>query len=120
MKRRCLSLIAISIAMLLVGSRTMGQPPPPREVIVEGIVYNEMTRRGIPALTVQLIPPQLVKSPKRVLQTDRDGNFRFQDKDPQKYLGKTLLEVRDGPRLLFRKEIDTSRAEFRRIKIPIR
>ena len=34
--------------------------------------------------------------------------------------GKNLLEFRDGPRLLFRKKIDTSRAEFRRIKIPIR
>jgi hypothetical protein len=120
MKGRFLSLIAILLAMSLLGSRMMGQPPPPREVIVEGIVYNEITRRGMPALTVQLIPPQSVKSPKRVLQTDRDGNFRFQDRDPQKYLGKNLLEVRDGPRLLFRKEIDTGRAEFRRIKIPIR
>jgi hypothetical protein len=120
MKRYFFSLIAISLSMPLIGALTIGQPPPPRNVIVEGIVYNEITGRGIPALTVQLIPPQAVKSPKRVLQTDRDGNFRFQDKDPQKYLGKTLLEVRDGPRLLFRKEIDTSRAEFRRIKIPIR
>jgi hypothetical protein len=34
--------------------------------------------------------------------------------------GKNLLEVRDGPRLLFRKELETSRAEFRRIKVPIR
>jgi hypothetical protein len=119
MKGYIISHIAISLAILLLGSRTMGQPPPPREVIVEGVVYDEITGKGIPALTVQLIPPQSVKSPKRVLQTDRDGNFRFQDKDLQKYLGKNLLEVRDGPRLLFRKEIDTSRAEFRRIKIPI-
>ena len=34
--------------------------------------------------------------------------------------GKNLLEVRDGPRLLFLKVIETSRAEFGRIKIPIR
>jgi hypothetical protein len=33
---------------------------------------------------------------------------------------KNLIEVRDGPRLLFRKKTDTSRAEFRRIKIHIR
>ncbi len=120
MKRYFLSSFALSFAMLFFGSRTMGQTPPPREVIVEGVVYNARTGKGIPALTVQLIPPRSVKSPKRVLQTDRDGNFRFQDRDPQKYLGKNLLEVRDGPRLLFRKEIDTSRAEFRRVKIPIR
>jgi hypothetical protein len=120
MKRYFLSSFAFSFAVLLLGSQTMGQPPPPKEVIVEGVVYNPRTEKGIPALTVQLIPPRSVKSPKRVLQTDRDGNFRFQDRDPQKYLGKNLLEVRDGPRLLFRKEIDTSRAEFRRVKIPIR
>jgi hypothetical protein len=34
--------------------------------------------------------------------------------------GKNLIEVRDGQGLLFRKKIDTSRAEFRRIKIHIR
>jgi hypothetical protein len=33
---------------------------------------------------------------------------------------ENLLEVRGGPRLLFPKEIETSRAEFRRIKVPIR
>src|SRR5262249_12988352 len=107
--------LALAIAILLLGSRTMGQrsPPPPRDVIVEGTVYNEATDKGIPVLTVQLLPPKSVKSPKRFLQTDQEGNFRFQDKDPQKYLGKNLLEIYDGPKLLFRKEIDTSRDEFR-------
>jgi hypothetical protein len=119
MKRYFLFSSAFTFAVLLFGSRTTGQTPPPKEVIVEGVVYSARTGKGIPALTVQLIPPRSVKSPKRVLQTDRDGNFRFQDRDTQKYLGKTLLEVRDGPTLLFRKEIDTSRAEFRRVKIPI-
>jgi hypothetical protein len=120
MKRYFLFSFAFTFAMLFFGSRTTGQTPPPKEVIVEGVVYSARTGKGIPALTVQLIPPRSVKSPKRVLQTDRDGNFRFQDRDTQKYLGKNLLEVRDGPTLLFRREIDTSRAEFRRVKIPIR
>lgn len=121
MKRFTQLCIIIFCAVFLLGAAALGQapPPPPGEVIIEGIVFDANTGKGITSLTVQLIPPRSMKSPRRVLQTDRDGNFRFKDRDPQKYLGKNLLEVRDGPKLLFRMVIDTSDDEFRRVRIPV-
>jgi hypothetical protein len=121
MKGLFLTLLTLSITVFFPASGISAQqPPPPKEVIVEGIVYNPATDKGIPSLTVQLVPPRSVKSPRRVLRCDEDGKFRFQDKDTQKYVGKNLLEVYDGSKLLFRKEIDTSKDEFRRIRIPIK
>ena len=111
--------VPLALGFALVGSRAPAQPAPPPEVIVEGVVYSQATDKGVPSVTVQLIAPTSAKAPKRVLQTDRDGHFRFQDPDPKKYVGKYLLEVLDGPKLLFRKEIGTTREEFRRVRIPV-
>jgi hypothetical protein len=112
--------LIVTAGVLLAAARSAGEPPPPaKDVIVEGLVHTQ-AGKGVPSLTVQLIPPKSSKNPRLILKTDRGGNFRFQDRDPQKYMGKHLLEVYDGPKLIFRKEIDTSRDEFRRVSIPVK
>jgi hypothetical protein len=111
-----------ALAMFLLGPQAMGQPqpPPPPEVIIEGMIYSEATNTGILGLTVRLLPPQAVGSRQLVLRTDNSGYFRLQDPQENYYRGPSLLEVYDGPILLFQREFDTSLPQFRRIRIPIR
>lgn len=117
MKKLTAYALAATAALLLLGSAAIGQQPSP-DVIVEGIVYRASTGKGIPSLRVELTPGN-ANSPKRVLVTDNDGNFRFQARD-EKYRGKNTLEVYDGGKLLFRQDIYTNEARFKRVRISVR
>jgi hypothetical protein len=108
---------------LLFISQAMGQPqpPPPRrpspELVLEGTVRDLATDRGLPGLTMRLIPPNSERSPVRIVRTDERGNFRFRDTN-NRYLGRHLLEIYQGAELVFRKEIDTKKDW--KIKIRVR
>jgi len=122
MKLITASSLAFALLVMFLGTQAMGQrpAPPPSEVVVEGVVYDRNSKAGIAGLTVRLIPPRSATNTLlRILRTDSGGNFRFTDPDPNKYMGKCLLEVYDGTRQLFRREIDTSRPELRRVRIPV-
>jgi hypothetical protein len=95
-------------------------PPPASTVIIEGQVVAAATNAGLSGMTVQLTAAKGLRFPKRILQTDQNGYFRFQDRNASKYQGAYLLEVSNGQKLLFRKDIDTRNAQYRRVRIPIR
>lgn len=73
-----------------------------QEAALTGHVMNAQTDRAIENLTVVLIAPASMSVPKRVTTTDQNGSFNFSKLIPGKY----LLEVSEGPRLLYRKQIE--------------
>jgi hypothetical protein len=67
----------------------------------EGRVHDDSTNAGIAALTVRLRPPKGSKEAEKLETTDAEGKFRFKDLQGDRY----LLEVSQGPRVLYRKEV---------------
>lgn len=73
-------------------------------VDVDGRVYDQMNGRGLENLEVRMTPPTSASIPVRMANTDQSGGFRF----PQVRAGRYLLEVTQGPNLLYRVQIDTA------------
>lgn len=78
-----------------------------------GRVVDAQTKRGIENLEVKLRPPSGSGSAIMIGNTDQTGAFHFSQVRPGQY----LLEVSQGPYLLYRAEIDTFRVDS--IDIPI-
>ena len=70
----------------------------------KGRVVNVQTSRGVENLLVVLVPPASASTPRRSALTDYSGNFYFDALTPGRY----LLEVSEGPYLLYRRVIDTT------------
>jgi hypothetical protein len=79
-----------------------------------GTVYDADTKKGIPNLTVKLVPPREAKAVEAATATDADGNFSF----PRAQAGKYLLEVYFGLTLVHREVVNTGGGA--RIEIPLR
>jgi hypothetical protein len=79
----------------------------------DGRVFEAASHRGIENLEVKLTPPTSSNLPVRLANTDQNGEFHF----VQVKLGRYLLEVSQGPDLLYRAEIETGTQE--RIEIPL-
>lgn len=72
-----------------------------RQYHFRGRILNQQTRRGIENLLVTLIPPNSSPEARRYATSDSGGKFRFDGLNADKY----LLQVSEGPYLLFRQEI---------------
>jgi hypothetical protein len=81
---------------------------------LEGRVHNEANNAGIAALTVKLKPPKGSKEAERLESTDDEGKFTFADVPSGRY----LLEVSQGPRVLYRKEVAVPASA--RVEVPLR
>lgn len=78
-----------------------------------GRVFEAPNNRGIENLEIKLTPPTSSALPVRIATTDQNGQFRFAQVKQSHY----LLEVSQGPSLLYRAEIDTGRQN--QIEIPL-
>jgi len=78
-----------------------------------GHIVNQETRRGIENLLVTLIPPNSSAETKKYATSDSAGRFRFDGLNADKY----LLEVSQGPYLLFRKEVQPRHKDEITIKL---
>ncbi len=78
-----------------------------------GRVFDARTSQGIANLEVKLTPPRASNSAILIGSTDQTGAFHF----PQVQPGPYLLEVFQGPNLLYRAETDISKVET--VEIPI-
>jgi hypothetical protein len=78
-----------------------------------GRVLDAQNHQGISNLEVKLRPPSDSNTAVLIGTTDQNGLFRF----PQVQAGAYLVEVSQGPYLLYRGEINTSNTDT--IQIPI-
>jgi hypothetical protein len=69
-----------------------------------GRVLDAQSHQGIANLEVKLRPPSNSSAPVMVGNTDQNGAFRFSNVQ----IGRYLVEVSQGPYLLYRAEIDLS------------
>ena len=81
---------------------------------LEGRVHNEANYAGIAALTVKLKPPKGSNEPERLESTNDEGKFTFADVPRGRY----LLEVSQGPRVLYRTEVEVPRDT--KFEVPLR
>ncbi len=98
-------LIAVAILVALVKIPSVA----PMEMtihddVIEGRIFEATTRRGIPNLTVRLIPPRVTQQAEKITTTKANGEFEFRSVDKGKY----LLEVYQGLTLLYRDVVDTN------------
>jgi hypothetical protein len=82
-------------------------------VDLEGRVFDSANGRGLENLEVKMTPPSNANLPVRLANTDQNGAFRF----PQVRLNRYMLEVSQGPNLLYRVQIDP--AAQPRVDIPL-
>jgi hypothetical protein len=85
-----------------------------RAQTLEGRVHNESDNAGIAALTVKLKPPKGSNQAERLESTNADGKFSFTDLPRGRY----LLEVSQGPRILYRKEVEVPADT--KVEVPLR
>jgi Carboxypeptidase regulatory-like domain len=69
---------------------------------LSGRILEATSMRGIENLEVKLMPPRSSPLGVRLTSTGPDGGFHFAGVRPGRY----LLEVSQGPNLLYRSEID--------------
>jgi hypothetical protein len=84
-----------------------------QNVDLEGRVYDQATGRGLENLEVRMTPPSNANLPVRLANTDQNGQFRFPQIRPNHY----LVEVSQGPNLLYRVQIDA--ATQTQLEIPL-
>jgi hypothetical protein len=72
---------------------------------LEGRVYEAAGQKGIPALTLKLIPPRDLRGVEKITTTDDRGSFHFSALDRGRY----LLEIYQGVMLLYREVINVDR-----------
>jgi len=88
----------------LLGCVMLAAQPMPRDL--GGRIFEVPSNRGIENLEVKLTPPRGSNLAVRLASTDQNGGFRFAQVSPSRY----LLEVSQGPNLLYRNEVDAATA----------
>jgi hypothetical protein len=78
-----------------------------------GHVFDAQSKRGIANLEVRLRPPTGSTAPTMLGTTNQNGIFRFAQVKPGRY----LLEVSQGPYMLYRAETDTTKVDSVEIAI---
>lgn len=99
-------LLLASVATQLVHAQT-SKP-------FSGRVFNAQSKRGVENLEVKLRPPRNSSAPIMIGTTDQNGTFRF----AKVQIGMYLLEVSQGPYVLYRREVDLSKVDT--VEIPLR
>ncbi|MCC7242688.1 MAG: carboxypeptidase regulatory-like domain-containing protein [Acidobacteria bacterium] len=102
------------IAVLAVGLLLAAAGLSAKSADFPGRVFDAATKDGIQNLQVKLTPPRQVKAPIRIASSERDGSFVFTRLAPGRY----LVEVSQGPTLLYRAEVDTTKVT--RLDVPLR
>ena len=98
MLRRCGRLASVAF----LGCLMLSAQAAPRDVT--GRVFESISKRGIENLEVRLTPPRAANAAIRVTSSDQNGAFRFARVQPGDY----LLEISQGPNLLYRAQIDAA------------
>jgi 5-hydroxyisourate hydrolase-like protein (transthyretin family) len=80
---------------------------------LSGHVFDAQSKRGIENLEVRLKPQINSTAPIMIGTTDQNGVFRF----PDVRIGVYLVEVSQGPYVLYRNEVDISKSD--NIEIPV-
>jgi len=80
---------------------------------LDGRVHEAGSNKGIPGLTVKLIPPTASQKPEKITFTDPKGEFHFLSLASGKY----LLEVYQGVTLLHREVMTLDRDIRREIEL---
>jgi hypothetical protein len=107
-----MSLSRLALAIILVGHFWL--PAAAQQLDrVDGRVFEAGSNRGIENLEVKVTPPNNSGLPVRIANTDQNGQFRFGEVRQSRY----LLEISQGPNLLYRTEIDTGKQSH--IEIPL-
>ncbi len=96
-----LLLLPIIMIILPIGSAAISK----ELASFSGRVYDSTSNSGIGNLVVRLTPPRDSKLPQNVTTTNQDGQFSITGLKKGRY----LIEVKQGPTLLFRDVIDTTR-----------
>jgi len=78
---------------------------------ISGRVYDASNNQGISNMVVKLTPPRNLKEPQKITVTDNDGQFKFSGLKKTRY----LLEVTQGPTLLYRDVIDVNQQTTKNI-----
>lgn len=68
---------------------------------IDGEVHDASTKKGIPGLTVKLIPPKGAPMPQKITFTNPEGRFQLLNLERGKY----LLEVYQGVTLVHREVV---------------
>ena len=76
-----------------------------------GRISNASDNKGIGNLVVKLTPPRNLKEPQKITTTNDDGQYNFVGLKKSRY----LLEVYQGPTLLYRNVVDLNQEEHKTI-----
>jgi len=104
MRNRTLVLAGTLIAALVIPLIANAVQVQVKHDSITGRVFDSSTNRGVPGLSVRLIPPRAENLPTKITSTSGDGTFQFVDLRKGKY----LLVMYRGTTLVFRREIDTN------------
>ena len=78
-----------------------------------GRVYEASDNKGISNLVIKLTPPRNLKVPQKITTTDQDGRFNL----PGLEMGRYLLEIYQGPTLLYRDVVDLNKETNKNIML---
>lgn len=80
---------------------------------MDGHVFDQANGRGLENLEVKVTPPSGASLPIRLASTDQNGQFRFSQLKPGRY----LLEVSQGANLLYRVQVNAGAQSH--VEIPL-
>jgi hypothetical protein len=78
-----------------------------------GRIYEAFDNKGISNLVIKITPPRTLKAPQKITTTDQEGQFNFSGLE----VGRYLLEVYQGPTLLYRDVVDLNKETNKNIML---
>ncbi len=105
--RQCLALFALLFCLVLPNASAQSAGS------LTGRVIDSTSKRGLPNLQVKLKPPANSHAAVVIGSTDATGSFSFN----HIAAGRYLLEVSEGPYVLYRQEVDP--AQTNNLSIPL-
>jgi hypothetical protein len=105
-----LAMVLIIIVMLPRYSQA-GMKMEARGDYISGQIFYFANNKGISDMVVKLTPPRDFKEPQKTAITDQYGRFKFAGLKKGRY----LLEVHQGPTLLYRDMVDMDKGSHKTI-----
>jgi len=115
MKTRSLiiSLVTFLMSILIIINYSNAMDITVERDNISGRIFDASNNQGISNLVVKLTPPRDLKEPQKITVTDHDGQFTFSGLKKARY----LLEVNQGPTLLYRDVIDVNQESIKNIML---